>query len=664
MTEIVYKCPTCGKEAKSKSALTLHIRKEHADDSLSELLAKYGDMAPRPGGAWKIDRPLTAAPSGVPSIDYAIGIGGVPRGTIIEIFGPSDCLDGNTTVKISVRREGQTIGRTRKKEVTLRDLYRRWHGRPHKPIPEGKCACGCGEDKHGVGRFIQFHASRTESFRNKDHVYTRSLIDGEIRLQRVRDVIFAGEKSVVILKLKSGRQLTCTADHRIMTEFGEWCGAGDLKKGDRVLVNGVRVRNPKGYVYLHGDEYSDHPRAHLQKVLAVAEHVLVAEQKLGRPLKADEVPHHIDENPSNNDPDNIEVVTRSEHNRLHNVRQNWDGGRDGSLVVLPTTDEVVSVTDAGVVDTFDLEMEEEPNFVANGIVVHNSGKTFTALTFSAFAQANGGVAGYVDAEHRLQPTFARLVPGLDLDTLYYCEPKGGEAALNMTKDFVSTGIYDVWTVDSVHACTPEALMNKPIGDNTMAELAKLMSNGMQVLDVVVAETNTVLIFVNHVKEVPGQTYGKDWFKPGGTAMDYYPSVHLHVRPSALYSDADGRRIGHTVRVKVEKSKVAAPFATGEFDLFYRAGKIKKPKHPYDGLEVVPGIDLGSCWFSVCAEAELIRVSGGRYYDTESGESLGYRPDVIKILESDCELRRKANELVYGKYASQGKREPAGSSSGA
>lgn len=376
------KCPTCGKECKTKSALTLHIRTAHSDDSLSELLAKYGDMAPRPGGAWKIDRPLTAAPSGVPSIDYAIGIGGVPRGTIIEIFGPSD-----------------------------------------------------------------------------------------------------------------------------------------------------------------------------------------------------------------------------------------------------------------------------------------SGKTFTALTFSAYAQSRGGLAGYVDAEHRLQPTFASLVPGLDLDKLYYAEPKGGEAALNITRDFVSTGLYDIWTVDSVHACTPEALIKKPIGDATMAELAKLMSVGMQALDAVVADTNTVLIFVNHVKSIPGQTYGKDWFKPGGTAMDYYPSVHLHVKPSALFMDRDGRRIGHTVKVKVEKSKVAAPFATAEFDLFYKGGVIKKADHPYNGREVKPGIDMGSCWFSVCEESELIRTAGGRWFDGETGESLGHRLQVVEMLESDCDLRKKAEQLVYEKYASNGKREPAAVGSG-
>jgi protein RecA len=275
-----------------------------------------------------------------------------------------------------------------------------------------------------------------------------------------------------------------------------------------------------------------------------------------------------------------------------------------------------------------------------------------ALTFAAHAQGQGELCGYVDAEHRLQATFARLVRGLDLNTLYYGEPDGGEAALNVTKDYVQTGIYGVWIVDSVHGCVPKALRDQPIGKATMAELARLMSSACQVLEPIVAETQCVIIFCNHVKAIPGVIYGKDWSKPGGTALDYYASVQLRVQPFAQFVDETGRKVGHSVRVRVENSKVAAPFATATYDVFYKACKIKgTEKHPErNGQVVIPGVDIASCWFSVCEEAGLIVEENKTFADANTGEVYGSRRDVIEILALDCQLRHRAVELVYGVYA--------------
>lgn len=368
------KCAECGKEYKSQSALTAHAKRDHGDDPLAELRAKLGDGAPRPGGAFREDKPLKIAPSGIPSVDYAIGIGGVPRGTLMEVFGPAA-----------------------------------------------------------------------------------------------------------------------------------------------------------------------------------------------------------------------------------------------------------------------------------------AGKTLTALTFSAFAQQQGERVGFMDAERALQPSLAELVPGLDLAKMEYGQPPGdgsGEETLEISRQFIQTGEFAVWTIDSVHACTPRSLLQNEIGKNTMAELAKLMSEACQILEHDISSTDTLGIFINHVKAKPGAVYGRDWSKPGGSAFDYYCSVQLHVTAGESYYNSDKERVGHKVKVRVHKSKVAAPFQRAEYDLFYRHAKVK------DRGEVTPGVDIPSCWLSVLKESGAVKNAGGRYVEVQTGEALGYEADVLDLLRDESsELYKLANKIVYNGHAVTQKEEP-------
>jgi recombination protein RecA len=289
-----------------------------------------------------------------------------------------------------------------------------------------------------------------------------------------------------------------------------------------------------------------------------------------------------------------------------------------------------------------------------------SGKTFMALTFSAYAQQQGRRAGYMDAERALQPTFAELVPGLDLDALEYGPPPGifgidpepfdgtGESALEASRRFIASGEFAVWTVDSVHACKPREAMKRAIGDAaSMAALAKLFNDALGIMEADISRTDTVAVFVNHVKDKPGVQFGRDWSKPGGSAFDYYASIQLHVTPGTQYFNKEGRRIGHEVRVKVHKSKVAAPHAKASYDLFY-ADDIVVPKKGQNVQQraVKPGVDIPSCWFSVLSEADVIKASGGRYVLTETGEVLGDRQDLHDALSEDSALLKKAREIVY------------------
>jgi recombination protein RecA len=293
-----------------------------------------------------------------------------------------------------------------------------------------------------------------------------------------------------------------------------------------------------------------------------------------------------------------------------------------------------------------------------------SGKTFTALAFSKHAMERGERIGFMDAERALSKTFVRLVDGGKddlLNKLEYGQPpmddpdKGrdgsGEAALETSRRYIATGAFGIWTVDSVHACTPRGFLNKPIGDPaTRAALAQLMSAGCQVLEHVISDTQTVGIFVNHMKTKPGVMFGRDWDKPGGSAFDYYASIQLKVDVSKQFFNKEHRRIGHRVRVKVYKSKVAAPHAEAEYDLFYKADIIKgkkDDKEDMDGRFVIPGVDLESCWFSVLKEHGRIAASGGRYADTESGVAIGSREDVLDALrDENSDLRKLAHDIVY------------------
>lgn len=293
-----------------------------------------------------------------------------------------------------------------------------------------------------------------------------------------------------------------------------------------------------------------------------------------------------------------------------------------------------------------------------------SGKTFMALTFSAYAQSQGLRAGYMDAERALQESFAQLVPGLSLEALEYGMPPGeygvdpepfdgtGEAALEASRRYIDSGAFAVWTIDSVAACTPREEMKRAIGDSaSRAALAKLMRSGLRVLTPSVERTDCVLVFVNHVTAKPGVMFGRDWSKPADEAFNYFASVQLRVRAGTQYFNKESRRIGHEVVVKVHKSKIAAPHAEARYDLFYaedevrptkeQAGKGMKPR------SVVPGIDIPSSYLSVLQEATKIVKSNAHYIDVATGENLGTHDEVKEALaDPTSDVYKTAREVIY------------------
>ena len=252
----------------------------------------------------------------------------------------------------------------------------------------------------------------------------------------------------------------------------------------------------------------------------------------------------------------------------------------------------------------------------------SSGKTTLALHMIAEAQKMGGEAAFIDAEHALDPVYAKKL-GVDIDNLIVSQPDTGEQALEITEALVRSGALDVIVVDSVAALVPKAEIDGDMGDSHMGLQARLMSQALRKLAGAINKSKTVLIFINQLREKIGVMFGNPETTTGGRALKFYASVRMDIRKTEMMKQ-DGQVIGNRVRVKVIKNKVAPPFREAEFDVLYGKG-ISKVGNILDMAVNLDIVEKSGAWFSYNGQ----RISQGR---ENAKRYLEEHPDIMDEIE--------------------------------
>ena len=256
----------------------------------------------------------------------------------------------------------------------------------------------------------------------------------------------------------------------------------------------------------------------------------------------------------------------------------------------------------------------------------SSGKTTVTLHMIAEAQRQGGVAAFIDAEHALDPVYAKNL-GVDIDNLLISQPDTGEQALEIVEALVRSGAIDIIVVDSVAALVPRAEIEGDMGDAHVGLLARLMSQAMRKLTGIISKSQTTAIFINQIREKVGTMYGNPETTTGGRALKFYSSVRLDVRKFDVVKQGT-TILGNRTKVKVVKNKVAPPFKVAEFDIMYGEGVSKE-----------------SSVIDIAADLDILNKSGSWY--SYNGNRLGQGKDTVKeILRNQPELMEEIETKLY------------------
>ncbi len=263
----------------------------------------------------------------------------------------------------------------------------------------------------------------------------------------------------------------------------------------------------------------------------------------------------------------------------------------------------------------------------------SSGKTTVALHCIAETQKAGGIAAFIDAEHALDPVYAKNL-GVNLDELYVSQPDHGEQALDITASLVSSKAVDLIVVDSVAALTPKAEVEGDMGDSHVGLQARLMSQALRKLTAITAKSKTCIIFINQLREKVGVMFGNPEVTAGGKALKFYASVRIDVRKADALKDANGAYGNHT-KAKIVKNKVAPPFKTAEFDIIF--GK---------------GISRGSCLIDLGIAYDVLEKSGAWF--SYNGEKIAQgREKALDFFEKNPEVADEVEQKIIEAFKQNG-----------
>ena len=255
----------------------------------------------------------------------------------------------------------------------------------------------------------------------------------------------------------------------------------------------------------------------------------------------------------------------------------------------------------------------------------SSGKTTVTLHLLAEAQKLGGTAAFIDAEHALDPTYAKNL-GVNIDELYISQPDTGEQALDICESLVRSGAVDIVIIDSVAALTPKAEIDGEMGDNFIGSQARLMSQALRKLTAITNKSKTCVVFINQLRDKIGVMYGSPETTTGGKALKFYSSIRMDIRKvEAIKSGSE--IVGNRTRIKIVKNKMAPPFKQAEFDIMYGTG-----------------IDKEGCMIDVAIDMGVIQKSGSWYSYNDNKIAQG-RDNVITYLQANPEIFEEISKQV-------------------
>lgn len=528
------------------------------DLAVTQLNREYGK-----GTVMSLDadpEPWPSYSTGALTLDVALGIGGLPKGRIIEIYGPESsgkCLVGNTEI---------------------------WTNRGLESIEEIF-------ENHG-----EKPSSRKDAFDVIDmpsYVY-----DNEGKERNLRYLIRSGIRHCFAVKFASGRVITATGNHRFMGSSGKWISIDEM--------DNTEVEIPLGFASQLGLNHSDITEE--QAAL-----VAVAFERL------DEIPKEIrTASPSArlaflralfsrswvsvpNEKVGQQLITLLNSVGVDPILYSSGVIDTRSKLPYKVTDIVLSKTKDTVVDVFhvgrkvvyDLEVDKPNMFIANGITTHNS---TLCLNTIANVQRQGGKALFIDSEHAVDPTYAKAL-GVKFDDLLFSQPDSAEQALNILEKVMLTGAVDIVVLDSVASMAPKAEIEGTMEDQQMGLLPRLMSKHLRKITQPVGKTETTVVFTNQIREKIGVMFGNPETTPGGRALPFHASVRISLRRREFLKDkGTGEFEGMRVRAKIVKNKMAPPFREAEFNIVYGKG-IDQARAVLDLAEDLNLLEKAGAWYS-------------------------------------------------------------------
>jgi|694.fasta_scaffold00112_67 recombination protein RecA len=508
--------------------------------------------------------------------NVTLGVGGFVKGKLYELMGWEGCLAEDTYIKfINVRPDGIVQDC---KGGTIKNLYERFHNRSE-------------ETKNTI-----FNVT---SINEHDRVFRN----------QIADVVKSGVKECFEVITKKGFKIKATKDHKFYS--GEsYIPLEKLKVGDIVFVHNntswkcSKKRTRSKYEettmkwYYKGNPRKingfDYFREKIHRLVFEANMNNMTYDKYKEMLNSGitslpnnfwTIPeefdiHHIDENTKNNDISNLQLIQNSEHAKLHALNNH------NNLRFVVVEDEIVSIKSVGNMETYDIKCYfPYNNFIAEGIVVHNSGKSTICGHVVAECQKAGGVALYIDGEHAVDKKYFQAI-GVDTTKMLIAQPSCGEEGFNIAMEMINSGTIDLVIIDSDSSLIPKKVLDGDVGDSSIGKKALLNSNAYPKLKTALSEHNVCVIVVSQYREKIGVMFGNPTTTQGGHALKFYSDCRIEVSKS-LAKDGDVN-YGNITKIKAIKNKMSPPYRLSQFEIVYGVGidKLKEIMELASDFEII------------------------------------------------------------------------------